>query len=581
LKSTRERPTRSTISSNSTATDYCLLAIAYAEDAIADKRGRHYGKWIRLAAKRFIKDLQRCQKPNAPFRFSPGRAEHACRFIEMLPHVEGTWDSATIVLQPFQVFFVVQLFGFRNLSGGRRFTTALFAIARKNAKSTLAAAILLYVFCCEKEAGPQIYSAATTGKQARIVWGIAKQMVQRRGDLRQAFELEPFANAIVRYENGGTFGPINSKASTQDGLNPSALSLDELHAHKTHDLKNVLTSAAGARRNKLFLYTTTEGYETPGPWPEERHFAQQILAGVVEADHYLALIFSVDDKDEAFDEKRWVKANPLLDTNPTLLEAIRTDALEAKRKPGADSEFRIKRLNRRAETASGWINLHKWRRCDARVDVEELIRLQAPCWAGLDLATTLDMAAWARLWKLEDRYFAHVRYWVPAAAVRERTERNTVPYQNWVKAGHIKQTDGDAIDYEVIEADVRADLELCPARSVVVDPWNAQMLANRLLQDGFPIQTFIQGPKSYNPAMMAVEAAYVARRLAHGGNPVLTWNASNLVTRRDANMNMAPDRKRSADRIDGMVALTMAMGAAAAETNDDFDGFLENPVVAA
>lgn len=436
------------------------------------------------------------------------------------------------------------------------------------------------MFCCEREQGPQIYSAATTGRQARIVWGVAKAMVQRLAGLRNAFQLEAFANTIVRYETGGSFAPINAKASTQDGLNPSAISLDELHAHKTHDLKNVLTSAAGARANKLFLYTTTEGYETPGPWPEERSFAQQILRGVVEAEHYLAVLFTVDDDDEPFDERRWIKANPLIATNRTLLEAIRVDALEAKRKPGAFAEFRIKRLNRRAESATAWANLHRWRKCGATFNVDELVAAGASCWGALDLASTTDMAAWALVWELGGEFFIRVRYWVPQDAVRERTERNTVPYHAWVRGGFITETAGDAIDYEVIERDIRADMDAFSPRIVAFDPWNAQQLANSLLADGYPLQKFIQGPRSYTPAMRAFEAAYVSGRAKHEGNPVLTWNVANIVPRYDANMNIAPDRKRSADRIDGAVAVIMAFGAFASENVEDLSGFLKDPIIA-
>lgn len=556
-----------------------LVAIAYAEDAIADKKGKRYCKWIRLAAQRFLRDLRRTQRKNPPFAFSADRAGHACAFIERLPHVEGVWATATITLEPFQLFVVVQLFGFRTLQGGRRFTTCLFAIARKNAKSTLAAAIMLYVMCCEPEPGPQLYSAATTGRQARIVFDVAKKMVERLPGLRSTFEMEPFANSIVRYQTAGKFAPINSKASTQDGLNPSALSLDELHAHKTHDLKNVLTSAAGARANKLFLYTTTEGYETPGPWPEERAFAQQILLDTIQADHYLAVLFTVDEEDDDFDERKWIKANPLLDANPTLLAAIKVDALEAKSKPGSHAEFRIKRLNRRAESAAAWVNLHRFRQCCGDFDEATLISAGADCWGALDLATTTDMAAWCRLWRLNDRFYARMRYWVPRDAVRERTERNTVPYQAWVAGGWVTQTEGNAIDYDVIERDVRADLDACPARIVAVDPWNAQQLCNKLLAEGFPIFKFIQGPRSYTPAMRAFEAAYTDCKLSTGGNPVLTWNVANIVPRYDANMNIAPDRKRSADRIDGGVALIMAFGAMASEQAVDLSGFFSRPVI--
>jgi phage terminase large subunit-like protein len=231
-----------------------------------------FGKWFRLAAKRFLDDLERAKSKSPPFIFDEWYAIDACDFIEELPHVEGEWGTVNVVLHPSHILFVVALFGFRNTDGTRRFTTALFAVARKNAKSFLCSAILLYCLCCEKENGAQVISAATTGSQARIVFNVAKRIVEKVAALRQQFMLESFANAMVRYETGGTFKPINAKASTQDGLNPSHCGIDEVHAHKNHDLLNVLKSAAGARRNPLFFYTTTEGYESPGPWGEIRHY---------------------------------------------------------------------------------------------------------------------------------------------------------------------------------------------------------------------------------------------------------------------------------------------------------------------
>lgn len=193
--------------------------------------------------------------------FDRWHANDACDFIQKLPHVEGTWTNPDgspqpcIVLHPSHLFFVVQLFGFRKHDGTRRFTSALFAVARKNAKSTLAAAIMLYCMCCEDEPGAQLISGATTGSQARIIWNTAKRMVEKKPALREAFGMECWANAVTRFDNGGSFKPINAKASTQDGLNPSHTALDEIHAHKTADLLNVLQSAAGARRNPLWLFT--------------------------------------------------------------------------------------------------------------------------------------------------------------------------------------------------------------------------------------------------------------------------------------------------------------------------------------
>ena len=518
------------------------------------------GKWVRLAARRFLRDLKRAQaKRRPPFLWSPEQANAACRFIEMLPHVEGKWETPTIRLEPAQVFFIVNLFGFRNPDGSRRFTTALFAVARKNAKSALASAILLYVFCTEPEVGPQVLSAATTGDQARIVWGVAKRMVEKTPDLRDAFTLEAFANAIARYEVGGTFRPINAKASTQDGLNPSALCFDELHAHKTRDLFDVLRSAAGARKSPLFLYTTTEGYENPGPWAEVRKFAWQVLDGVVEADHFLALYYAVDDADDDFDERTWIKANPLLGVSVSVAK-MREYAAEAKAQPGALAEFRIKRLNRPAAAADGWVDLRRWKRCAGDVPLDELEG--AKCWAAFDLASTRDMTAFRLLWVRGDEWFTWGRYWVPSSAVAQRTSRGSVPYASWVAQGLVTQTDGDVTDYAVVERDIVAACERFRPIEVAFDPWNASDLTNRLAAAGLPLVQFAQGAKSFQPGFTALERAYVGGHLRHGGDPVLTWNAANLVPRRDANMNMAPDKKRSAEKIDGMVCLLMAFARA-------------------
>ena len=538
--------------------DYVATAVAYAQAAAADRKGRQHGWLIRLAAKRFLADLKRAQAEDAPFRFDEWHANDACDFIEKLPHVEGRWASPTIDLHPAHVFFVVQLFGFRNLDGGRRFTSALFLVARKNAKSTLAAAILLYCQCCENEEGPQVISAATTGSQARIVWNVAKRMVEKTADLREAFGLEARANAIVRFDVGGTFKPINAKASTQDGLNPSHVGLDEIHAHKTHDLLNVLTSAAGARANPLFLYTTTEGYENPGPWAEIRHFARQVLEGALEADHFLAVCYAIDKDDDEYDERVWQKANPLIDANPHLIAAIRKEAIEAKAMPGKAAEFRIKRVNRQSSAAEAWIDLRRWKRCNGPVDLEALRGV--PCWGGLDLASTRDLCAMRLIWRIEDLVLTWGRRWVPSEAVKQRTERGTVPYAGWIAAGRLEQTEGDVTDYAVVEAAVLDVRDRFNLQGMAYDRWNAVDLCNRLLAAGVPMIEFRQGPQSYHPAMQELERLYLGGNLAHAGDPVLQWCASNLIARHDANLNMAPDRKRSADKIDDMAALLMAIG---------------------
>lgn len=561
--------------------DYVAIAQQYAREAIADKKGKRHGKLFRQAAQRFIEDLRRAKLRAAPFRFSPEHAVDVCDFIEKLPHVEGRWNTPDIVLHPSHVFFLVNLFGFRKPDGTRRFTSALFWVGRKNAKSTLAAGILLYCECCEDEDGAQLISAATTGSQARIIFNVAKRMAEKTQDLREYFGLSCFANSIARVDTGSSFKPINAKASTQDGLNPSHVALDEIHAHKNADLLNVLTSAAGARSSPLWLYTTTEGYTNPGPWAEIRQFAKQILAGVFghTADHFLAVCFSVDDEDKEFDEAVWLKSNPLMDSNPKLLDAIRKEAVEARSMPSKMAEFRIKRLNRQASGSGGWIDLGKWQKCSGPVDLEALKTL--PCWGGLDLASTRDLCSFRLVWRVGDILITWGRRWVPEAAVASRTERGTVPYGGWVEAGFLEQTEGDVTDYAVVEAAVMDAMERFNVQLIAFDSWNARELVNRLMVAEVPMIEFIQGPKSYHPAMQELERAYISGKLAHAGDPVLNWCASNIVARQDQNLNMAPDKKKSPEKIDDMSALLMAVGISltAEEETGDMEGFFSAPVI--
>lgn len=558
-------------------------AVAYAKTAVADTKGARHNIWIRLAAQRFLQDLERARSVKTAFLFDENKAEYVCNWVECLPHVEGKWDTPNIVLADAQVFFLVNLFGFMMPDGTRRFSVALFAVARKNAKSTLAAAIMLYIMCEESEPGGQIYAAATTGDQAKVVFRIAKAMVERCHDLRLRYDVEAYSLEIKRFNTSSFFKAINAKASTQDGLNPQAFVLDELHAHKTHDLMNVLRDAAGARANPLFLYTTTEGFETPGPWPEVRVFAQNVLRGL-EADHFLALIFSLDEEDRAlgttqdddFDETKWIKANPLYDVNPILRATIKSLAAEAKGMPGKLGEFRIKRLNRQSSAAKAWVDVLAWKKCSKPVVREDLVGMQ--CWGAFDLSSTTDMACWALLFFDGKNWYILLRYFVPREAARHRAERRSAPYSGWIEAGWVTATEGDRVDYAIIREAILEDVRMFNPTKIAYDPWNAQQLVTELTNEGLELEVFVQGPRSYHPAMQALDIAYNNGTLCHGGNPVLQWNAANLVPRYDVNLNMAPDRKRSADKIDGMCALLMAFGLAIVEVDDGASGFFSDPV---
>lgn len=530
-----------------------------------------------MACKRFLKDLKRAGVKNPPFIFDETEVDCACNFMSNLPHVEGSWDSETLNLVDFQVFLLTNLFGFRNSDGTRRFSSALLAIARKNAKSTLAAGIGLYCLTMEDENGPQSISAATTGDQARIVFNVARRMVERTPDIQSAFNLRPFTRAIACYDNGGIMKAINAKASTQDGLNPSCSIMDEIHAHKTHDLLNVIQSAAGARKNPLFLYTTTEGYETPGPWPELRKFAQNVLEGIIDADHFLALIYCIDDADDEFDSRVWIKANPLMECNNILLKAIKKDAQEAKAMPGRHAEFLIKRVNRQSSTVKGWIDLQKWKKCAGKVDLNEL--KEHPCYGALDLASTRDLTSFRLVWLIDNIIYTHGWRWVPEATVELRKQRNMVPYPAWSRSGYMIETPGEVTDYDCVMKKVLEAADDFNLVEVAYDTWNAAQIAGKLSYNGIEMVQFIQGPKSYHPPMKYFEEMYIGGRFRHDSDPVLTWCASNIVPRYDQNMNMAPDKKKSSDKIDDMTALLMAVGRMMpTEEDNNLDDFLSDPI---
>jgi PAS domain S-box-containing protein len=234
-----------------------------------------------------------------------------------------------------------------------------------------------------------------------------------------------------------------------------------------------------------------------------------------------------------------------------------------------ESERKIKRLNRPASVANGWTDLERWRLCAGVVDLEELAGM--PCWMALDLASTRDICALRLVWRVDGKWITWGRGYVPKASVDLRASRGTVSYVPWITSGHLIQTDGDVTDYAVIERDINELRERFDVRAIAFDPWNAQDLCNRLTEAQAPMIKFVQGAKSYHPAMQEVERAYVGKQLVHDGDPVLTWNAANLVARKDVNGNNAPDRQRSADKIDSMAALFMAVGVAMTDVEPGFD----------
>ncbi|MFO1080847.1 MAG: terminase large subunit [Reyranellaceae bacterium] len=549
--------------------DYVAIGRQYAEDIVA--RRIVAGKWARLACKRHLEDLKR---PDWEYVFDAWHAADICDFIEKLPHIEGVWDTPTIRLEPPQVFILTTIFGWRRRSDGfRRFSSAYIEAARKFAKSTLTAGVALYCLCCEGEPGPQIVIGATTGEQAGKVFNPAKAMVDKVPALREAFGLETFARSIACEQNGGFIQPINAKGKTQDGWNPHLGVLDELHAHKDRSLFDVIKSAMGARKNPLLWIITTAGFDTNGVCYEQRTLATKMLEGVVPLDHLFAVIFTLDEKDDPFDERVWVKANPMLGITPRL-EVMRAAAKDAKASPREEGNFKTKNLNVWMSAASAWLNMVQWQACgDATLGWDAFEGRD--CWIGCDLADKNDITA-AVLAAFDDdgRLIFKPKFWLPEAVLRspEHGEgRGSAQYRTWAAGADpaLILTPGDWVDHAEVEAVVRDWIARYSVRKVTFDQFAAaQLMAVRLNEDlatpDNPLAQILH-KKAVNVTDPAkdLEARVKSgpNRLRHDNNPVMNWMASNacVARRRDETILPIKESEMSPNKIDGIDALINAI----------------------
>jgi phage terminase large subunit-like protein len=522
-------------------------------------------KWVRLAAERQSADLARYRSdPAWPFVWSDDHAAAVCAFVERLPHVEGRWSTPAIRLEPAQIFLLAALFGWRRRAdpSRRRFTTLYWELGRKGAKSTLMAAIALYHLLHEDEPGPSVICGATTGSQARIVFGIAQQMITRSAWLRSQ-GLRSFVNAICLMPDGastvGTMKPINARASTQDGLNPSCIVLDESHA-QTFELHDVLKSAQGARANPLLLCPTTAGYNQLSIGYALRLTLCKVLEGVLEADHLLGLVYTLDDGDDWRDERNWVKANPMLGVTP-LVDQMRRYCLDAQQTPGLEAEFRVKCCSQWANAGSAWLSMAHWDACgDLTLRLEDFAG--QPCWIGADLAQRDDLAAVAYVFARESLVYAFVRCYLPELVVLERA-RAVPEYRLWKERGELVLTEGDYIDYNKIEADIRAACTRFQVKDICFDQFGSTQLASNLYNaGGYPARQEAKNAKNMTGPARELEALVTRRRLRHDGNTCLKWQASNAIVRRGVDDSLLPKKEsaESPNKIDAIDALLLAIG---------------------
>jgi phage terminase large subunit-like protein len=511
-------------------------------------------KWVRLACERHERDVRR---DGWSYIWSDAHAIAACYFLECLPHVEGTWDRPTIQLQPWQVFIVGSLFGWRHRAdvSRRRFTTLYLETARKSAKSTLCAGVALFHLLREGEPGAQCICGATTGSQARIVFSIMQRMIRASAWLREQ-GLQAFANAVVTKD--GDARPVNSKASTLDGLNPSCIVLDESHA-QPFGLHDVLKSAQGARRNPLMLCPTTAGYDLLSVGYALRQTVAKVLEQVFAAEHVLGAIYAIDDGDDWRDERAWHKASPMLGISPTL-DWIRRYCADAEQTPGLEGEFRTKVCSEWLSSSAAWLSMSAWARCaDPTLHIEDFAGI--PCCVGVDAAEKDDLTAVVAAFMRDDVLYAFPKFFLPKGVIDERA-RKVPQYATWVADGVLEPTDGTMTDLGAVEAYIRALAAAYQVQHVAIEQFGGQYLASMLQQDGFPVTLQGKTAKYYTGPATELEARVRHGRFRHPGNSCFTWMASNchVDRRRDGSLLPVKDAATSVHKIDGVDATLLALG---------------------
>ena len=541
-----------------------FTAERYVDDVLA---GRVVvGRWARLACERHRRDLERGHERG--LYFDERAARMAIAFFGVLRHWKGEWGGRPVHLEPCQQFWIWSLFGWKRADGNRRFRTGYLEVARKNGKTTIAAGVGLYLAFVEGEPGAEVYSAATKRDQAKISHRDATEMVKKSPQLKNLIGV--YRDNLHEVRSGSKFEPLASDYNSLDGLNVHGVIADELHAWPSPELWGVLKTGTGSRRQPLMLAITTAGVDQQGICYSQREYVTRILKGIVDDDSYWGLIYAIDTKrdwpdlaedDDWQDETNWIKANPMVGVSKKL-ETMQQDAREAANKPMELNQFLRWHLNVWTQAVTRWVNPIQWALCgETAVDEDALVG--RPCYGGLDLSQIYDITALLLVFPPDDddKYQAICRFWLPAENMGERVRRDQVPYDVWARMGLLRLTPGNVLDYDFILAEIAELMDRYSVQEIGYDRWGAALVSQRLQDMGGEewVVPIGQGFASMSPPMKELGKLIAGNKLAHGNHPVLNWMADNLVATEDAAGNIKPDKARSREKIDGVVALIMAL----------------------
>jgi phage terminase large subunit-like protein len=527
-------------------------ALAYARDVVCGSIPA--GRYVVLACQRFLDDRER----DWQYEYDPDRADRAVRFMAHLPHTKGKWAAKKelLRLEPWQCFIECNIFGWVHKETRlRRFREAYEEEPRKNGKSIRLAARGVYLFCADGESGAEVYSGATTEKQAYEIFRPAWQMVQKTPGLRDRFGIDLAGNPknpgpLYVTEDMSKFETLIGKPG--DGASPHAALVDEYHEHDSDHMVDAMQTGMGAREQPLLSIITTAGSNLSGPCYEKRRDVIRILEGQVKDETIFGVIYGIDDDDRWDSPESLIKANPNYGVS-VFPEFLLSQLEAAKRSATKQNAFRTKHLNQWVGARTVWMNMLAWQRQRREMSVEDFHGVR--CWMAADLASKKDVTALVMLFKKGDEYFCIPRFYAPESSAEENDK-----YQEFATGEYLTLTPGSMTDYAFIEEDIKSLARVVDLQDVAFDDWQANYLMTRLMDTSIKVIQYNQIIKHMSEPMKEVEALILDRKLWHDGNPMMTWMMGNVSARVDAKDNIYPRKESDSEKIDGPVALIMAMG---------------------
>jgi len=490
-------------------------------------------------------------------------------FEDGLRHVKGRFAGKPFILAKWQRDFVSKVFGWKRTDNGlRRYRIVYCEIPKKNGKSTFAAGLALYMMIADGEAGAEVYSCAGDRKQAGIVYKIAKQMCEESPLLNE--RTQRFRDSIFVPESYSVYEAVNAEDGTKHGLDASCVAFDELHVQKKRDLWDTMENGVAAREQPLVFAFTTAGWDkTTICWEQHEH-ALRVMNGEIEDDEFLGVIYAADPEDDWELESTWAKANP--NYGITIPKAyFKSKAKRAKLMPSQLDAFKRLHLNIWTSGVSSWIPVEEWKKCEVGATLEDMAGRE--CFVGGDLSSTKDITSFSFVFPPDDdwpRWMVFHRFYMPEDNIKKRNDESKGKYLQWFERGYIIPTPGNMVDYDFI----REDLEQLGGKihilQMALDRWNAVQLITQFVNDGLDVFMFGQGFASMAAPTKDLELKVLAKHLAHDGNPVMNWMVGNTSVQTDAAGNMKPDKKKSSEKIDGVVSTIMAIGIAIASDPDNF-----------